>query len=82
MSPELVEEGAVCLLILTGYLLVLCIGCLIADFVLPHIPFIKRFLDSLPEFEDDKELDRIERERVRRKLETWKKALMPKRRRL
>lgn len=82
MSPELVEEGAVCLLILTGYLLVLCIGCLIADFVFPHIPFIEQYLESLPEYDDDVELDRIEWERVRRKLETWKKALMPKRRRL
>lgn len=66
MSPELVEEGVVCLLILAGYLLVLGIGCLIADFVFPHIPFIERFLDSLPEFEDDEELERLERERIRR----------------
>lgn len=74
MSPELVEEGVVCLLILAGYLLVLGIGCLIADFVFPHIPFIERFLDSLPEFEDDEELDRLERERIRRRRETRTKA--------
>lgn len=41
------------LLILTGYLLILSVGCLIADYVFPRIPFIERFLDSLPAFEDD-----------------------------
>lgn len=74
MSPELAEEGVVCLLILTSYLLVLGIGCLIADFVFPHIPFIERFLDSLPEFEDDEELDRLERERIRCRREARRKA--------
>lgn len=74
MSPELAEEGVVCLLILTGYLLVLGIGCLIADFVFPHIPFIERFLDSLPEFEDDEELDRLERERIRCRREARRKV--------
>ena len=82
MTPESLEDGIVNLLILTGYLLVLLIGCLMADFVFPHIPFIERFIESLPEFEDDVELDRIERERVRRKVESWKKAITPRRRRL
>lgn len=74
MNPELVEEGVVCLLILGGYLFILGAGCLIADFVFPHIPFIERFLESLPEFEDDVELDRIERERIRRRREARKRA--------
>ena len=55
MSPELVEEGVVCLLILGGYLFVLCVGCLIADFVFPHIPFIERYLESLPDWDDEED---------------------------
>lgn len=43
----------VALAILTGYLLILFVGCLIADYVFPHIPFIQRFLDSLPDWEDE-----------------------------
>ena len=43
----------VALAILTGYLLILFVGGLIADHVFPHIPFIQRFLDSLPDWEDE-----------------------------
>lgn len=53
LTPELMEEAVVDLAILTGYLLILCVGCLIADYVFPHIPFIQRFLDSLPDWEDE-----------------------------
>lgn len=38
---------------LSGYLLILAVGGLIADYVLPHIPFIERFIESLPAFEDE-----------------------------
>ncbi|MCI9505762.1 MAG: hypothetical protein HFF62_04110 [Oscillospiraceae bacterium] len=55
MTPELMEEAVVNLAILTGYLLVLGVGCLIADFVFPHIPFIERYLESLPDWEDEDE---------------------------
>lgn len=45
------------LAIFLGYtsaiLLILGIGGLIADYVFPHIPFIERFIDSLPEWEDE-----------------------------
>lgn len=53
MSPELLDEAVVCLMILTGYLGVLCVGCLVADFIFPHIPFIERWLESLPAWEDE-----------------------------
>ena len=53
LTPELLDEAVVALAILTGYLLILFIGCLIADYVFPHIPFIQRFLDSLPGWEDE-----------------------------
>lgn len=29
------------------------IGGLIADFAFPHIPFIQRWLDSLPDWDDE-----------------------------
>lgn len=45
------------LLIFLGYtaaiLLILGIGGLIADYVFPHIPFIERFIDTLPEWDDE-----------------------------
>lgn len=45
------------LAIFLGYtsaiLLILEIGGLIADYVFPHIPFIERFIDSLPEWDDE-----------------------------
>ena len=45
------------LAIFLGYtssiLLFLGIGGLIADYVFPHIPFIERFIDSLPEWDDE-----------------------------
>ena len=45
------------LAIFLGYtsaiLLILGIGSLIADYVFPHIPFIERFIDSLPEWDDE-----------------------------
>lgn len=45
------------LLIFLGYtaaiLLILGIGGLIADYVFPHIPFIERFIYSLPEWDDE-----------------------------
>lgn len=34
-------------------LLILGIGGLIADYVFPHVPFIERFIDSLPERDDE-----------------------------
>ena len=45
------------LAIFLGYtsaiLLILGIGGLIADYVFPHIPFNERFIDSLPEWDDE-----------------------------
>ena len=53
MTPEIAEEAVIALAILVGYLLILGVGCLVADFVFPHIPFIERLLDSLPDWEDE-----------------------------
>ena len=56
MTPELLDEAVVALAILTGYLLILCVGCLIADYVFPHIPISQRFLDSLPDWDEEEDL--------------------------
>lgn len=53
MSADFVADAVVNLLILCGFLMVFGIGCLIADFVFPHIPFIQRWLDSLPDWDDE-----------------------------
>lgn len=37
----------------SAILLILGIGGLIADYMFPHIPFIERFIDSLPEWDDE-----------------------------
>ena len=53
MPADMADEAVAALVILIGYFCILGIGCLIADFVLPRIPFIQRFLDSLPDWEDE-----------------------------
>ena len=67
MTPDLIREAIVDLMILAGFLVVLGIGALIADYVFPHIPFVQRYLDSLPEYDDDEELYQQEMARIRRK---------------
>lgn len=79
MSPEFMADLAINLAILCVFLLVLGAGCLIADFVFPHIPFLQKWLESLPEYEDDMEIaslyeeerrERRARRRARRKGKT------------
>lgn len=67
MTPDLIGEAIVDLMILAGFLMVLGIGALIADYVFPHIPLIQRYIDSLPDYEDDEELYQEEMARIRRK---------------
>lgn len=67
MTPDLIGEAIVDLMVLAGFMVVLGIGALIADYVFPHIPFIQRYLDSLPDYEDDEELYQQEMARIRRK---------------
>ena len=63
MSPEFMADLVISLAILCVFLLVLGAGCLIADFVFPHIPFLQKWLESLPEYEDDTEIEEERRER-------------------
>lgn len=65
MSPEFMADLAINLAILCVFLLVLGAGCLIADFVFPHIPFLQKWLESLLEYEDDTEIARLYEEERR-----------------
>ena len=66
MTPELLGEAIVDFAFLAVFLGVLGIGALIADYVFPHIPFIQRYLDRLPDYEDD-EVERQYREEQRQR---------------
>lgn len=55
---DLFCESMVDLMVFGGLLATLGIGGVIADRLFPRIPLIRRFLDSLPEYEDDEELCR------------------------
>ena len=63
MTPELLGEAIVDFAFLAVFLGVLGIGALIADYVFPHIPFIQRYLDRLP----DEEVERQYREELRQR---------------
>lgn len=67
MTPDLIGEAVVDLMVLAGFMVVLGIGALIADYVFPHIPFIQRYLDRLPDYEDDEEVERQYREEQRQR---------------
>lgn len=55
---DLFGEAMVDLMVFGGLLATLGIGGVIADRLFQRIPLIRRFLDSLPEYEDDEELCR------------------------
>lgn len=49
----MMEDAVIALAIIAGYMLLLGVGGLIADYVLPHIPFVARWIESLPDWEED-----------------------------
>ena len=49
------EDFIILLNYLAALLAVLALGCIIADYILPHIPFLDKTLCNLPEYEDDLE---------------------------
>jgi hypothetical protein len=53
MTPELFDEAVVDLLILGGLMFVLCVGCLVADYIFPHIKPLQKWLDSLPNWDEE-----------------------------
>ncbi len=48
-------DAATVLAILMIYLFLLSLGGIAADHVLPHLPFLVRYIDTLPDWEDDAE---------------------------
>lgn len=40
---------------LAAFLLILGVGGFIADYIFPHIPFIRRYLETLPQWDDEDE---------------------------
>lgn len=53
MTPDYIGDLIYLMAFLSGFCFLLGIGGLIADYVFPHIPFIQRWLDSLPDYEED-----------------------------
>lgn len=56
MTPGTIDEAVVCLGISVGLFAILALCGPLADYALPHIPFVQRYIDSLPEYEDDTEI--------------------------
>ena len=50
---EVIDALVVIAIYVGGFMFMLGIGGVIADYAFPHIPFIQRFIDSLPEWEDE-----------------------------
>ena len=67
MKKDMIGEEVIDLMVLAVFLGILGIGALIADYVFPHIPFIQRYLDRLPDYEDDEEVERQYREELRQR---------------
>lgn len=55
MSNETAENLLMLLIYLVPFLLLLGVGGVVAEYVLPRIPFINRRLESLPDWEDEVE---------------------------
>lgn len=51
------ENPVVLLAILGAFLLILAIGGIIADYILPHIEPLNRFINSLPMMLEEEEFD-------------------------
>lgn len=47
------ENLALFLIYTGGFCLLLGVGGFIADYILPHIPAVQRYLDSLPDWDDE-----------------------------
>ena len=47
------EDLVLFLFYMTGLNAVFLVGCLVADYIFPHIPFINRYLDSLPDWDEE-----------------------------
>lgn len=55
MSYDTVDCLLMFLIYVVPFMLLLGIGGFIADYIIPRIPFLNRWLESLPEFEEEDE---------------------------
>lgn len=55
MTPEMIEDLVIFLFYMGVINLALSVACIVADYIFPHIPFIERFLESLPEWDDEED---------------------------
>lgn len=55
MNAEFIADFGVVLYFLAWFNGVLVVGCIVSDYILPRIPFIQRFLDSLPDYDDEED---------------------------
>lgn len=55
MSQEMLGDAVIWMLLFAGYMALLFICGVIAEFILPHISAAQRWLDSLPPDEDNYE---------------------------
>lgn len=51
----MLDELVVDLIILLGFLIILCVGALVADYILPHIGPLNRWLETLPLWDEEEE---------------------------
>lgn len=69
MDPEFMGDLVVGLGLIFLLLFVICLGGIIADYILPHISFIERMIDRLPDYEDEEDVIREYEESRRRRRE-------------
>lgn len=53
MTPDFMGDLVVGLVLMLGFLAILAVGGLVADYILPHIKPLERWLETLPLWEDD-----------------------------
>ena len=58
MSGDMIASAVTALILLGGFLGILTVGAVVADYILPRIGVLDRFIDSLPDYEDDAEVER------------------------
>lgn len=67
MNPDFTGDLIIHIGLLGAFMLILCVGCVIADYLFPHIPFLQRWLDSMTDYEDrEGEEERMKAGRKRR----------------
>lgn len=49
------DAVVVFLIYMVGIFAALAVGCIVADYIFPRIPFIQRWLDTLPDWDEEEE---------------------------